>query len=402
MRGGITRGGRWLGVALVLLWAGLVVLVGGLLAGPVTQTDAQEAASWEALGPPGKELTRLYTPASGALLASGQDGLFRSDDGGVSWRTIAPPADTGVVAVSPADHQLLYAAGKAGVFRSEDGGDTWQPVRTGGDEWIALEISPADPSVLYGVAILRPPVDYGSNRDLEFRVSHDAGATWEAVRTQHEHVLPGQQPCSYAFRSIQPDTASTERVLTVEGCTGRGESPSAWMSTDEGHTATHSPDLGGYFPWGANALVGGTGASPKRWYVSLFPPGIPNGNRRQSRIMRTDDDGASWTTVYDADEWPSTTVPRKAIDFSRALTYNPQQPDDVYAVFEHYEPDPTSSSAPSKATGITVRVSHDAGGTWADLGGADLPLPASLAVGIDGRYLFVATGQGVYRTALGQ
>ena len=128
------------------------------------RTDAQEAARWEALGPEGQAVDRLFTPASGALLARGMEALLRSDDGGKTWRAITPPEGTGVVTVSPQDHQLLYAAGK-GVYRSDDGGDSWQMVSEGqSGEWLKLELSPADPSLLYGVALVSSPADYGTLR----------------------------------------------------------------------------------------------------------------------------------------------------------------------------------------------------------------------------------------------
>jgi hypothetical protein len=399
----IARGllGQRIGAGPLLVLAALVVSATMLLVGAVGQTHAQESAAWQAMGPAGKQLDRLYTPTSGALLASGPDGLIRSDDGGLTWSTIERPADTKVVTVSPTDHQLLYAAGPGGVFRSEDGGDGWQQVVVQGDEWVVLEISPVDPALLYGVAIVRTPVGIDTNRAVEFRVSRDAGATWEVVRTQNERVVSGSQPCFYTVNRLQPHGVSTARVLTIEGCTGRGQDPLAGLSPDDGRTVALFPELRNP-TWGANAAVGGTGVKPERWYVSLFGHGIPNGNSRRSKIMRTDDDGTSWTTVLDAAEWPSTTVPKVPIDFSTTLTYDPRRPDDVYAAFQKYEPDPASasSSAPSKAAGVVVRMSRDAGATWADLGGGDLPIPTSLAVGVDGRYLFAATAQGVYRAAL--
>jgi hypothetical protein len=378
----------------------LILVLGGGGRGGFAQTPGQEAA-WRALGPAEEPVERILTPTSGALLVQttgDERRLYRSDDGGLTWRAIERPTDTTVVAISPTSHDLLYAAGSGGVFRSEDGGGDWQQVSDRGGTWIALEISPADAGILYGVAVVSPPADYGTNRDLEFRASRDAGATWETVRTQHERILSGTQPCGYAVPLLRPDNLSTQRVLTIEGCTGRGDDPMAGMSPDEGRTVALFPDLKSP-TWGANAAVGGTGVKPERWYISLFSHGIAYGNRRQSRIMRTDDGGASWATVFEADEWPST-VPRKPIDFSRTLTYDPQRPDDVYTAFQHFEPDPASSSAPSREAGGIVRVSYDAGATWSDLGGGDLPSVTGLAVGVDGRYLFAGTSKGLYRLAL--
>ena len=169
----------------VIAWGlapGLALLLTiGLLFGQIAQTDAQEPARWEALGPEGRAVDRLFTPASGALLVGAQNALLRSDDGGVTWRTIAPPPDTDVVTVSPVDHQLLYAAGEGGVFRSEDGGDTWQRVSELGGQWTILEVSPPDPTTLYGVAITIPPAEYGPNRWHELRVSRDGGVTWSEL-----------------------------------------------------------------------------------------------------------------------------------------------------------------------------------------------------------------------------
>ena len=56
-----------------------------------TTCEAQAPGAWEALGPAEEAVDRLFTPTSGALLARGKEALLRSDDGGVSWRTIALP-----------------------------------------------------------------------------------------------------------------------------------------------------------------------------------------------------------------------------------------------------------------------------------------------------------------------
>jgi hypothetical protein len=102
--------------------------------------------------------------------------------------------------------------------------------------------------------------------------------------------------------------------------------------------------------------------------------------------------------VFEDDSGDPYKNPRPA-DFISRLTYDPQHPDNVFAVFERYEPSSVPSQEP-KAAGFTVRVSHDGGATWTDLGADGLPKVNDLAVGVDGRYLFAATGQGVYRLSL--
>jgi hypothetical protein len=372
----------------------------GLLFGVIATTEAQERVQWESLGPEGQAVDRLFTPTSGALLARGKEALLRSDDGGVTWRTIAPPPETSVATVSPTDHQLLFSAGEGGVFRSADGGDNWERVSELGGRWTILEVSPADPNILYGVAITSPPAEYGTNRWHEFRVSHDSGATWETVRTEKERVVPGTQPCGYTVRLLQPHGVGTTSAITIEGCTGRGGDPLPERSADEGRTTQRFPE----FPsesWAANAVAGGGGVSPDRWYVSLFRPGIPYSRNRHSKVVRSADDGVTWTTMYEAEGGSPDQGEAKPVDFVSTLAYDPRRPDNIFAVMSHYEPSP-ERGAQHRLAGFDVRRSQDGGMTWNELGAPDASSVSQLAVGIDGRYLFAATDKGVHRIALPQ
>ena len=372
----------------------------GLLLGQTGRTEAQETSRWEAVGPAEQSIGRLYTPPSGALLASTSNGLIRSDDAGETWRTIERPEGTSIISVSPTDHDLLYAAGRAGVLRTEDGGASWQRVSEQGGDWRKLEISPADPSILYGVIVTSPPSVYGTNHWHEFWVSRDAGATWENVRTHHERFLPGSQPCAYTVNLLLPHSISTNRVLTIEGCTGRGMDPLASFSPNENRNLEIIPTAQSD-SWSANAAVGGDGVRPERWYVSLYRPGISYSRIRHSRVMRSDDDGLTWTTIFEDDGGAPDRNMAKTMDFVSELTYDRQRPDHMYALFNHYEPGEPAYKE-HRQTGSTVRVSRDGGVSWSDLGVPDGQTVTELAVGVDGRYLFAATGHGVYRIGLPQ
>src|SRR4051812_2548987 len=93
--------------------------------GMVGPLQADEQVAWEALGPTEEQVTRLFTSASGALLARTKSDLWRSNDGGLTWAAVPLPAETDLVTVSPTSHDVLYAAGAGGVFRSEHGGSGW-------------------------------------------------------------------------------------------------------------------------------------------------------------------------------------------------------------------------------------------------------------------------------------
>jgi len=97
--------------------------------------------------------------ASGQPLFLGaHTGLFRSDDGGRTWRPVALPAKHGThldvmaIAPDPKDSLTIYVAThEAGVFKTSDGGTTWTEVNTGlgGLDAHGLAVDPIAPAKLH-------------------------------------------------------------------------------------------------------------------------------------------------------------------------------------------------------------------------------------------------------------
>jgi len=102
--------------------------------------DDGETWSWQRLDSPWQYTRAVVATATGVFLCNG-DGppgttgrLLRSMDAGKTWCECALPGPLNstpwCVAGHPSDAKLLFAATNLGqLFRSEDGGDTWRRLR---------------------------------------------------------------------------------------------------------------------------------------------------------------------------------------------------------------------------------------------------------------------------------
>ena len=65
----------------------------------------------------------------GVVYLAGRDGVHRSDDGGMTWKTLNNGLSTTNVrslVQSPTDPDLLYAGTNgSGLYRSRDAGESW-------------------------------------------------------------------------------------------------------------------------------------------------------------------------------------------------------------------------------------------------------------------------------------
>lgn len=127
------------------------------------------------------------------LYAGTRIGLYRSDDGGGSWRRIA--LENEEIASIVADHDLLVGTAAGYVYRSRDGGETWTELlslgRTGSPVGsvhpdIPLASSPARPQHVYAV----------TSSSLE--ETNDGGDHWTFVRPAAPY------PADYLCAAIDP------------------------------------------------------------------------------------------------------------------------------------------------------------------------------------------------------
>ena len=342
-----------------------------LLGGTGSGLRAQDApaAPWERVGTGlGGFVRQLHTPTSGAFIASTTEGVFRSDDGGLTWGRVSLPPQPGspgreVVAVHPADHTILYVTAERILYRSADDGITWTPIAPTPNH---IALSPADRDLIYLLYIELHP-EYGAA--LGLRRSRDGGATWERLPTPYSPPPPSPSSairCSLSPYGLWAHPTDAGRVFTTGGCSTREDHGGPlFHSADQGITWSALTDAWAGFP---DRLVGCPGAAAGRFFlvVTSYP-------RPGNVLLRSDDDGYTWSAVLDL-----------APHGVGALTCDPNDPDRVYV-----HPGPERP----------IHASADGGVSW-----SELPSPArsiyDLAVGVDSLYLFAAADKSVYRMRL--
>jgi photosystem II stability/assembly factor-like uncharacterized protein len=167
----------------------------------------------------------VFVAAQGPLWRAGGDrGLFKTTDGGETWRNVLEISEhTGVneVWVDPSDPDVLYASSyqrrrrtwtlinggpESAIYKSTDGGENWTKLESGLPSEsmgrIGLAVSPVDSNVVY--AIVESLDDAGG-----FFRSTNAGASWEK---RSDYVSGSPQ----YYNEIVPDPHDVDRVYSMD------------------------------------------------------------------------------------------------------------------------------------------------------------------------------------------
>ncbi|HEY0512479.1 MAG TPA: hypothetical protein VGH73_11275 [Thermoanaerobaculia bacterium] len=308
---------------------GFVVLVLSLAA-----SAAATDGVWTGFGPGGGSVTSLAVdPGNPAVvyavagLLQGPEGtLYRSADGGATWKALVGPRLT-LVALDPAHPSTLYAAGVQQVVRSADGGGTWS------------DVSPPGVAEILALAVGGDGAVFASNLgfDGESRLwrSADGGVTWSLVATAVTDEI----------RPVVVDPTDPGRVYYASGAT-------VYKSVDGGVHWTAAGQVAGLSNATLVRALAVVPTAPSTLYLALF---------EDSEIFRSDDGAATWRRVGTL-PGGSGTAPSLALD--------PRDPDRLYLA--------------SDFAGIFTSL--DGGRTWRSTS-AGLPLsifalPPSLALAV--------------------
>lgn len=326
-----------------------------------------------------------------------QGGLFRSDDGGATWRRITkdprltPGGRSGyfnAVWMDPQNRNVVYVV-HTGFYRSIDGGKTFQVVKSspGGDDYHNLWIDPKSPCLPLddGKGCLSSEMILGADQGAS--VSLNAGQTWSSWYNQptgQMYHLATDNRFPFRIYGPQQDNGSVEvssrgafgdvnfmdwRLSMGAYEYGRVEPDPAhpqWIFSSDDGPAIHRRVRGTWLTLDVTPYIGSGG--PYRfafgqWWSSVEPPFVfspLNGNilyYGAQFLLETSDGGLHWSRIS-----PDLTVRAELPE--RALPHGKTGRD--WAAISAIAPSPVNAGVIWVGTddGL-VQVTRDGGKNWA-------------------------------------
>jgi photosystem II stability/assembly factor-like uncharacterized protein len=307
----------------------------GLALTPLAAADVNTALitgmKWRQVGPfrggrveavtgvPGDPATWYFGAVAG--------GVWKSTDAGASWQPMFDDQQIsaiGAIAVADSDHNVLYVGtGEPcprgnitygdGVYKSTDGGKSWRNIGLKDSEHIgAVAIDPRNPDVVLVAALGHA---YGPNTERGVFRTTDGGKSWQKVLYKDadsgaaDVVLDPSNP-SIAYASLWQ--MRREPWHFNSGGPGSG----LYRSTDGGET--WKPVQGHGLPAGALGKIGLSvaGGGSGRVYALV--------EAEEGGLYRSDDHGDSWTLVNSDHRF------RQRAWYFNHVFADPQSPDVVY------------------------------------------------------------------------
>ena len=233
-------------------------------------------------------------------------GVWKTTDAGATWKPLTdkePFTSIGSIAVSETDHNTLYVGtGEAcirgnitygdGVWKSVDGGRSWRHVGLPDSRQIgAVIVHPTNPNVVYVAAlghVYAPSAERGIYRTT------DGGATWQRVLFVDDKT----GGIDVVFDPQNPNTlfaAMWQVYRTPWSLNSGGPGSGLFRSTDGGTTWKRLEGHG--LPEGIYGRIGVTvsGADGSRVYALI--------EAKEGGIYRSEDGGDSWTRVNDDERY---------------------------------------------------------------------------------------------------
>jgi photosystem II stability/assembly factor-like uncharacterized protein len=284
--------------------------------------------------------------ANSVRSSSWGDGVYRSDDGGKTWKHLGLEGSRhiGRIVVHPTDPRIVYVAAlgslfgpnpERGLYKSTDGGTTWTKVLSASDYTGAVDVAmdPRDPNVLYAALFQRERRNWsfiGGGPESGLFRSGDAGATWQKLSNGLPKGDMGR--IGIAICRSQPDRVYAAIVAPDGGLFRSDDRGATWVRRNAS-VSTH---------WYYGQVVCDPN-DPDRIYIP------------QTRMYRSEDGGATFATD----------IPGRGVHGDHHIVWV----------------DPANSDHLILGNDGGVYMSNDRGASWEFV--SQLPVAQYYAIGVD-------------------
>jgi photosystem II stability/assembly factor-like uncharacterized protein len=294
----------------------------------------------------------IYVTAQGAQYApSAERGIYRTQDGGITWENILSVNDTtgaSSLSMDMTNPRILYASmwqhhrypwfmesgGKdSGLYKSNDGGDTWGNMKEGLPEAFGksgISVSRANPERVFAV------IEAEDEKGGVYR-SDDAGKIWKQVNSNRVNIAR-----SWYYMEIFADPQNENIVYvlnapvmkSIDGGNSffnipvpHGDNHHLWINPNDNTNLINSNDGGANISFNGGESWSSQQNQPTAQFYrvitdNLVPYNVYGGQQDNSAIAiasRTNDRGIDWKDWYSV-----------AGGESAFIAFDPNNPETVY------------------------------------------------------------------------